>query len=34
VIELGLQTLIRLKKQEEIRKYKGKLKWEGDQDIS
>jgi len=29
VIELALQTLIRLKKQEEIRKFKGNLKWEG-----
>jgi Arc/MetJ family transcription regulator len=30
VVELGLRTLIRLKKQEEIRKLRGKLKWEGD----
>lgn len=29
-VELGLKTLIRLKKQEEIKKFKGKLKWEGD----
>ena len=29
-VELGLKTLIRLKKQERIRKFKGKLKWEGD----
>jgi Arc/MetJ family transcription regulator len=32
VIELGLQTLILLKKQEEITQYKGKLKWEGNLD--
>ncbi len=31
-VELGLKTLIRLKKQEEIKKFKGKLKWEGDLD--
>ena len=29
-VELGLRTLIRLKKQEKIRKYRGKLSWEGD----
>lgn len=29
-IELGLKTLINLKKQENIRKYRGKLSWEGD----
>ena len=28
VVELGLKTLVRLHKQAEIRKYKGKLKWE------
>lgn len=31
-VELALKTLIRLKKQEEIKKFKGKLKWEGDLD--
>lgn len=31
-VELGLKTLIRLHKQEEIRKLKGKLKWDGDLD--
>jgi Arc/MetJ family transcription regulator len=31
-VELGLKTLIRLKIQEEIRQYRGKLKWEGDLD--
>lgn len=29
-VELGLKTLIRLKKQEKLRRYRGKLKWEGD----
>ena len=31
-VELGLKTLIRLRKQEHIRAYRGKLKWEGDLD--
>lgn len=31
-VELGLKTLIRLKKQEEIQAFRGKLKWEGDLD--
>lgn len=31
-VELGLKTLIRLKKQEEIKKYKGNLKWDDDLD--
>jgi Arc/MetJ family transcription regulator len=31
-VELGLQTLVRLKRQAEIRKYRGKLMWEGDLD--
>lgn len=29
-VELGLRTLIRLKKQERIKLFKGKLRWEGD----
>jgi Arc/MetJ family transcription regulator len=29
-VELGLRTLIRMKKQEKIRKFRGKLTWEGD----
>jgi len=29
-VELGLKTLIRLKQQAGIRKYRGKLAWEGD----
>jgi Arc/MetJ family transcription regulator len=28
-VELGLRTLVRIKHQERIRRYKGKLKWEG-----
>ena len=31
-VELGLKTLIRLKRQEKIRKFRGKLSWEGDLD--
>lgn len=31
-VELGLRTLIRLRKQEEIRRFRGKLKWIGDLD--
>jgi len=29
-VELGLRTLVRLDKQAEIRKLRGKLAWEGD----
>jgi len=29
-VELGLETLLRLKKQAEIRKLRGKLHWRGD----
>ncbi len=32
VVELGLKTLIRLNKQENIRKLRGKLQWTGDLD--
>ena len=31
-VELGLRTLLLLKKQEEIRKLRGKLKWQGNLD--
>ena len=31
-VELGLRTLLRLRQQEEIRKFRGKLAWEGDLD--
>ena len=29
-VELGLRTLLHLRRQEEIRRFRGKLKWEGD----
>ena len=29
-VELGLLTLLRIKKQEKFRPYRGKLTWEGD----
>ena len=32
VVELGLQTLLRLKQQEQIKKFRGKLQWSGDLD--
>ena len=31
-VELGLKTLVRLRKQEEIRSFRGKLAWTGDLD--
>ncbi|MGC1953436.1 MAG: type II toxin-antitoxin system VapB family antitoxin [Gammaproteobacteria bacterium] len=31
-VELGLKTLIRLKKQEKIRRFRGQLQWEGNLD--
>ncbi|RQR47802.1 type II toxin-antitoxin system VapB family antitoxin [Burkholderia sp. Bp9126] len=31
-VELGLKTIIRLKRQEQIRQFRGKLHWEGDLD--
>jgi Arc/MetJ family transcription regulator len=31
-VEAGLKTLLRLKRQEQIRDYRGKLRWEGDLD--
>ena len=31
-VELGLRTLLRLRQQQEIRRYRGKLVWEGDLD--
>jgi Arc/MetJ family transcription regulator len=30
VVELGLKMLVNLKKQEKIKAFKGKLKWQGD----
>jgi len=32
VVEKGLELLVQVKRQEEIRKLKGKLKWEGNLD--
>lgn len=29
-VELGLRTLLRLRKQAEIRRFRGKLNWQGD----
>ena len=31
-VEQGLKTLVRLKQQEQIRKYRGKLRWQGSLD--
>ncbi|MCZ4312203.1 type II toxin-antitoxin system VapB family antitoxin [Comamonadaceae bacterium G21597-S1] len=31
-VELGLQTLLRLRRQAEIRRLRGNVKWEGDLD--
>jgi Arc/MetJ family transcription regulator len=31
-VELGLKTLIRLKRQERIKEFRGQLKWTGDLD--
>jgi Arc/MetJ family transcription regulator len=31
-VELGLRTVVRLRRQEEIRRFRGKLEWEGDLD--
>ncbi len=31
-VELGLKTLIKLKKQENIKRFRGKLRWEGNLD--
>ncbi|MEM5426738.1 type II toxin-antitoxin system VapB family antitoxin [Paraburkholderia ferrariae] len=32
VVELALRTFIRLKRQEEIRRYRGKIDWQGNLD--
>ena len=32
VVEQGLRTLLRLRQQEDIRRFRGKLKWQGDLD--
>lgn len=33
-VEAGLRTIVRLARQAEIRKLRGKLRWEGDLDAS
>lgn len=30
VVELGLRTLLRLRQQQDIRRFRGKLNWHGD----
>lgn len=30
VVELGLQTLLRLKQQEQVKRFRGQLQWAGD----
>lgn len=30
VVELGLQTLLKLQQQSKVREYRGKLHWDGD----
>jgi Arc/MetJ family transcription regulator len=30
VVEMGLRTLLRLRQQEELRRLRGKLNWQGD----
>jgi Arc/MetJ family transcription regulator len=31
-VELGLRTLVRLRRQEQIRRHRGRLKWQGNLD--
>lgn len=31
-VELGLRTLVRLRRQEQVRRFRGRLAWEGDLD--
>lgn len=31
-VELGLRTVVRLRKQENVRRFRGKLEWRGDLD--
>ena len=33
-VELGLQTLVRLHRQADIKRFRGKLDWQGDLDAS
>jgi Arc/MetJ family transcription regulator len=32
-VDLGLRTVVRLRKQDDIRRFRGKLKWQGDLDV-
>ncbi len=32
-VEMGLKSLIKLKKQERVKKFRGKLHWEGERDL-
>ena len=32
-VEMGLKALVRLNRQQSIRQFKGKLKWDGDLDV-
>jgi len=32
VVELGLASLVKLKKQERVKKFRGELQWDGDLD--
>lgn len=32
VVELGLRTVLRLRRQEELRRFRGKVNWQGDLD--
>lgn len=34
VVEIALRTLVRLKRQEKIKAFRGKLSWEGDLDVT
>jgi Arc/MetJ family transcription regulator len=33
-VELGLRTLLRLRQQQAVRRYRGKLNWKGDLDAT
>ena len=32
-VELGLRTVLRLRQQEELRRFRGKVNWQGDLDV-
>jgi Arc/MetJ family transcription regulator len=33
VVELGLKTVLRLRQQEDLRRFRGKVNWQGDLDV-